>query len=160
MMKLSLFRSRRAKVTLALAAAMVLGLAGCAGTESGPGSGRPVPLEKTYWKVVDVEGISEPPGAGQRDAHLVFDAEKKRVTGYSGVNSFFGGYDTSGGGLRMSHMASTRRAGSPELMHLESAFLKALSATRSYRITGDRLELRDSNERVLARFQAERLSQR
>jgi len=138
-----------------LIAAAVLGVAGCAGIESAPASGRPVPLEKTHWRLLEVEGVPVSAAADQRDAHIVFDAEKMRVTGYSGVNSFFGGYDTSGGGLRMSHMASTRRAGPPELMHLESAFLRALSATRSYRITGDRLELRDSAEHALARFQAQ-----
>jgi len=155
-MKRSIFQLASRMGGLLIAAATVLGVAGgCAGIESAPASERPVPLEKTYWRLLEVEGGSVSAAADQRDAHIVFDAEKMRVTGYSGVNSFFGGYDTNGGGLRMSRMASTRRAGPPELMNLESAFLKALGATRSYRITADKLELLDSGGRLLARFQAQ-----
>jgi heat shock protein HslJ len=83
--------------------------------------------------LVEVEGISVPPRADPREPHIRFDPEKERMTGYSGVNSFFGSYDTGGGGLRLSQLASTRRAGPPEMMQLESAFPKALAATVSYR---------------------------
>jgi len=128
---------------------MVLGLAGCAGM--GPAA----PLERTYWKLVEVEGVPAPPSTGLGDPNIVFDPEKKRVAGYGGVNNFFGGYEMSGEALRMPRLASTRRAGPPELMELESAFLKALAATTSYRITGDNLELLDSSGRALARFEAQ-----
>jgi len=138
-----------------VAAATALSLAGCAGIESAPAPGPAVALDKTYWRLAEVEDLSVPAGAGRRQPHIQFDPEKKRVTGYSGVNIFSGGYDTTGGGLRMTQMASTRRAGPPELMELETAFLKALSATRSYRVDGDKLELLDSGGRVLARFEAQ-----
>ena len=103
--------------------------------------------------LVEVRGVPVAPGAG-RPPYILFDPKNKRVTGYAGVNSFFGGYETSGSELRMPRLASTRRAGPPELMNLESAFFKALSATASYRISGDKLELLDSSEGKLARFQA------
>ncbi len=137
-------------------AAMAVGLAGCA-ADSGPGSARAVPLEQTHWKLVEIKGASVSPGAGRRGPHIAFDPEKKRVTGYGGVNNFFGGYEMSGEALRMPRLASTRRAGPPELMELESTFLTALAATASYRITGDKLELLDSSGRALARFQAQQI---
>jgi heat shock protein HslJ len=154
-MQHSRFRSGSFIVILALAGAMTLSLAGCAGMETESGSRSAGPLEKTYWRLAEVEGMSVPVAAGRREPNLQFDPEKKRVTGYSGVNIFSGGYDTTGGGLRMTQMASTRRAGPPELMKLETALLKALSATRSYRVSGDKLELIDSGGRTVARFEGQ-----
>ena len=122
--------------------------------ESEPEPAAPSPLDKTYWKLVTVNGASAPPGSGRHEPHIQFDPEKKRVTGYSGVNIFSGAYDVTGSRLRMSRMASTRRAGSAELMKLETAYLKALSATRSYRVDGDVLELLDVHGQVVARFEA------
>jgi len=132
------------------AVAIALGLAGCAGA----GSGRALPLAKTHWTLVEAEGMPVP-AAVRRAPHITFDSEKKRVTGYGGVNNFFGGYDASGGELRLPRLASTRRAGPPELMQLESALFKALAATRSYRVTGSTLELLDGDGCPLARFQAQ-----
>lgn len=135
------------------AAALTLGLAGCAGA----GAEHALPLAKTHWILVEVKGTSVAPGTG-RPPYILFDPEKKRVTGYGGVNSFFGGYETSGDELRMPRLASTRRAGPPELMQLEAAFFKALSATAFYRIGGDKLDLLDSSKGNLARFQAHKKS--
>jgi putative lipoprotein len=140
---------------LALAGLVALSLAGCAGMESAPDSESAALLAKTHWQLTEVEGMPVPVEAGWREPNLQFDSEKKRVTGYSGVNIFSGGYAATGSGLRMTQMASTRRAGPPELMKLETAFLKALSATRSYRVNGDTLELLDSDGRVLARFEGQ-----
>ena len=136
---------------LLMAVAMASGLAGCAGV----GSSQAVPLANTHWTLVEVKGMPVSPSAG-RPPYILFDSKKKRVTGYGGVNSFFGGYETTGRELRMPRLASTRRAGLPELMDLESAFFKALSATASYRISGDTLELLDSGAGTLARFQAQK----
>lgn len=132
------------------AAALALSSVGCAGVQP------TVPLENTHWKLIKVDGAPLAASIGGREPYIVFDAEKKRVTGYSGVNSFFGSYDTTDGGLHMPRLASTRRAGPPELMQLESAFFKALAATRSYRISNDELELLDAGGRTIARFRTER----
>ncbi len=135
------------------AAALTLGLAGCAGA----GAEHALPLAKTHWILVEVKGTSVAPGTG-RPPYILFDPEKKRVTGYGGVNSFFGGYETSGDELRMPRLASTRRAGPPELMQLESAFFGALAATRSYRMTENGLQMLDPGGGVVARFRVERLT--
>lgn len=135
-----------------IALAIALGVAGCAGA----GSGHALPLAETHWTLVEAMGMPVTPGTG-RPPYILFDPAKKRVTGYGSVNSFFGGYQTSGDGLRMPRLASTRRAGPPALMQLESAFFKALTATRSYRISDDELELLDGGGRTIARFRAERV---
>ena len=140
---------------LMLAGAIALGLAGCAEMESAPASAEAGHLAKTYWRLVAVNGTTVSPGTG-RQPHIEFDPEKKRVTGYSGVNIFSGGYNATESQLRMSKMASTRRAGPPELMKLETTYLKALSATRSYRISGHELELINYDGQVVARFEGEK----
>ena len=153
MVREAMARSGSRNVALALVCAMMLGLTGCAEMTSAPGAEQGVELGATYWRLVAVDDTQVPPGGGRRDPHIQFDPEKKRVTGYSGINIFSGGYDVTGDRLRMSQMASTRRAGPPEKMRLESAFMNALSATRSYRVNGDALEFLDANGQIVARFE-------
>lgn len=67
-----------------------------------------------------------------------------RVTGYSGVNRFTGGYEIGEGGeLEIGALASTRRAGPPALMRFETQMLDALGRST--------LIERDGNEWVLSR---------
>ena len=141
--------------TVVLTGALLLGLAGCAEMEPASGPAEGEQLGTTQWRLVSVDGSAVPSGSG-RQPHIEFDPEKKRVTGYSGMNIFSGGYDASGSRLRMSRMASTRRAGPPELMKLETTYLKALSATRSYRISGDALELINDDGQVVAQFKGQK----
>jgi len=114
----------------------------------------PAPLVGTVWNAKEAGGQAFVPIKRGRDAHLRLDARKKRATGYSGVNSFSGTYEASAAGLRFGPLAATRRAGPPAAMAFESAYFKALAATRSYRISGDTLELLDAEGEVRARLEA------
>jgi heat shock protein HslJ len=127
----------------------VLLVAACAGRD-----GPPAPLAGTVWNAKEAGGQAFVPLKGGRDAHLRLDARKKRATGYSGVNSFSGTYEASAAGLKFGPLAATRRAGPPAAMAFESAYFKALAATRSYRISGDTLELLDAQGEVRARLEA------
>jgi len=140
---------------LAFAGVIVLGLGGCAEIESAPSPLEAGQFGKISWRLVAVDGAAVPSATGRQQANIEFNPDKKRVTGYSGVNIFSGGYEATGSKLRMSKMASTRRAGPPELMKLEATYLKALSGTRSYRIDGDTLELLNVHGQVVARFEAQ-----
>ena len=133
-----------------LLAVAALVLAACAGG----GGDKPTALGGTYWNVLEVDGAEFKADKDQRDPHLRLDLQHKRATGYGGVNSFFGNFETSDVKLQFGPIAATRRAGPPAAMAFESAFLKALEATRSYRISGDRLELLDAEGRVRARLEA------
>jgi heat shock protein HslJ len=131
-----------------LAVLAVLALAACAG------GGTPMPLAGTYWNLKQVDDQSFKPLKGGRDAHLRLDARQKRATGYSGVNSFSGAFETTAASLSFGPIAATRRAGPPAAMAFEASFFKVLEATRSYRISGDRLELLDAGGAVRARLEA------
>ena len=134
----------------ALLTVAALALAACAGG----GGDKPAALGGTYWNVLEVGGAEFKAAKDQRDPHLRLDLQNQRATGYGGVNSFFGSFETSGAKLQFGSIGATRRAGPPAAMAFESAFLKALEATRSYRISGDRLELLDAEGTVRARLEA------
>lgn len=132
----------------------VLGLCIAALLVACAGGGAQVPLLGTYWNVKEVDGQSFKPLKGGRDAHLRLDPKQKRATGYSGVNSFSGSFETTAASLSFGPIAATRRAGPPPAMVFETALFKALGATKSYRISGDTLELLDAGGGVRARLEA------
>ena len=114
----------------------------------------------TTWLLVDLGGKppAAPAGVDLRDPRsrprLKFDAPAKRVSGGTGLNSFDGPYESSGGGaLKFGALATTRRAGEPEMMTQESAFLSALDSTSAARVTESTLRLFDEAGRELARFE-------
>ena len=118
-------------------------------------TGSAATLENTYWKAIAIgdrpsrvaENISEP--------HLLLHPGDTRASGSSGCNGFSGSYQLSGDSLRFGKLLSTMRACvDPELNRQERAFLDALGATRSWRVSGDTLVLSDGT-RGLARFSAQ-----
>lgn len=142
-----------ATVLIGLAATLALG--GCKATHGAMSASGAVPLRGTEWRAVDVGGQPVPAELpGGRVPFFLLDPGKSQVTGYSGLNNFFGGFDASEGSLSFGHLASTRRAGPPAAMAFESTLFKALGATTSYRIMGKTLELLDASGDGVARFSA------
>lgn len=74
---------------------------------------------------------------------LAFESDG-RLAGSSGCNDFRGSYTVDGGRLRLGPVASARRhcAQPPGTMEQERRYVDALESVASYRIDGDRLELR------------------
>lgn len=138
--------------TLLFAGLTLTLLAACADMQPAKTPGPP--LDGTYWKLTDAGGKIHKAMPGEPEAHIRFDGEKKQASGYSSVNNFNGRYEVSGPTLRVGPLAATRRAGPPEAMEMELAFFIALDATRSYRISGQSLELLDAGGKALARFEA------
>jgi heat shock protein HslJ len=62
----------------------------------------------------------------------------------SGVNRYGARVDAGPGWLRVGGAMSTRMAGPPEAMALESEFLSRLQRAGGWRIDGDRLRLLDA----------------
>jgi uncharacterized lipoprotein YbaY len=75
-----------------------------------------------------------------RPASLRF-GDDGRVTGSTGVNRMFGGYDVTDGRLSITTPGTTLMAGPPEAMATESAFLRALAAGGEVAVDGDRLTI-------------------
>jgi heat shock protein HslJ len=74
------------------------------------------------------------------------------LTGHGGVNRFSGSMRTDGDRLYLTPLRMTRMAGDPEAMAAESALSDALARVASYRLDGDRLELRDQDDEVVVRL--------
>ncbi|MCU0938315.1 MAG: META domain-containing protein [Burkholderiaceae bacterium] len=109
------------------------------------------PLVGPQWQLVDLPGHALP-AAGARPT-LLLAGEPVRAMGTTGVNNFAGTAQMAGGtALLFGPLATTRRAGSPAAMQLESAYLAALAAARSYRTGAGTLDLLDAQGSTVARF--------
>lgn len=135
-----------------LAVLALVGLAACsaAGGAAEAGSAPAASATGREWRLAELEGRSAAAGAGGRAATLRLDAG--RASGFAGCNSFSGSYEMAGTRLVFSPLVSTRMA-CAEGMELERAYLAALEAARSFRLTTQGLELLGERG-VLARFAA------
>lgn len=64
-----------------------------------------------------------------------------KVTGFGGVNRFFGNYSVSGGSLAVGSLGASRMAGPTELMTMEKIFLGVLQSAREWKIEKSTLEI-------------------
>lgn len=101
---------------------------------------------KHKWKLIQMNGVTQ----NDSPVYMTFDGEQKRVSGKSGCNSFFGGYDKSDGKLSFKQMAGTMMACSPELNKLEREFLTLIGdKTFKYDVAEQTLNLYQENKLVL-----------
>jgi len=98
-------------------------------------------LENTYWKAIRLAGHTVVVPEGTREAHFVLHAEDHHVAGTGGCNQFSGSYAASGDSLVFSALASTMMACAEPAMTQEKWLTDALSQSRTWRITGEQLEL-------------------
>ena len=106
------------------------------------------PLTNTRWKLVKLPGMELPQ---MEDAFIRFFDGKS--SGSSGCNRFTGTFSEEGKKLKLGPQAGTRMMCTPEIMNVETAFLKALSETDGYLISGDHMQLK-KGETILADFEA------
>jgi uncharacterized lipoprotein YbaY len=85
-----------------------------------------------------------------RPASLRF-GDDGRVTGSTGVNRMFGGYDITDGRLSITTPGTTLMAGPPDAMATETAFLRALAGGGEVAVDGDRLTIGDGETRLTFR---------
>jgi heat shock protein HslJ len=105
----------------------------------------PQALAGTAWQVVSLPRFSLAPGTSLSLASLTLRFEEPaRAAGNSGVNRFSAQVNADASQLRFVSPISTRMAGPPELMALESEFLARLQAVSAWKIDGNRLRLSDA----------------
>lgn len=134
---------------LASASIIVAVTLGCGGGNPKPAGGgetpQPTPeaggsLAGREWSLTSLGGAPAEAGNGGKPANLTFSDADKKVSGFAGCNRLAGTYEAKGDSLRVGPLALTRMA-CPSGMELETKFGAALDATRSFRITGNRLDL-------------------
>jgi copper homeostasis protein (lipoprotein) len=114
------------------------------------------PLQETYWKLTRLDGKPVILAEKQREPSLIIRSEQNRVTGFGGCNNFTGGYKLNGGDITFTGVAATRMA-CLQGMDIEGALFSALEKVRTWKISGEHLELFDASGGVLARFEARAL---
>lgn len=128
---------------LTLAAMLVV-----TGCTTGAGSGE---LAGREWKLVWVDGFSTMP-SGVATPTLTFGTDG-RLSGNTGCNSASASYTVEGDRLSISALITTKRACIESAgQELEQAYVRAIEATRRYRIEGGELQLLDDGGTVLARL--------
>jgi heat shock protein HslJ len=96
-------------------------------------------LAGTEWSLTQLDGQSVS-SASARAPTLMLAAEGARASGFAGCNQFGASYTTESDRLRFGAIALTRMFCSAQ-MDLEQRYMSALEATRTYRLTGQHLEL-------------------
>jgi heat shock protein HslJ len=82
----------------------------------------------------------------------VFD-EDGQVSGSAGCNNYFGSYTTDGNAIKIGPLASTRKmCADPEVMDQEAAYLTALETAATFKITGNRMEMRTEDGALVGTF--------
>jgi|SRR4051794_14072803 len=141
---------------LLIASTLGLFALGCHSNSKTPpeAQARPAMIEDVTWQLVELDGApAEPVAADTRAPVFRLDASDLRISGYTGLNQFNGGYLLHGAALTFSPAAVTRRAGPEPLMRQEATFMQALSKTTSWRAAGDGgIEWLDADGKPLAKF--------
>jgi len=96
----------------------------------------------TEWLVTNYNNGKEAIVSTTADVDLtaLFD-EAGKVSGFSGVNTYNGDYTLDGTSIEIGPLATTKMAGSSELMQQEQLYLAALRTSAKYILVGDKLEL-------------------
>jgi heat shock protein HslJ len=110
-------------------------------------------LENTSWKLTGLGNSFVSAPSPQREAYFLLDPANHRVSGSGGCNRLTGIYKLDGNQLKFGQMAGTMMD-CPEGMDTEQAFLTSLGQVTTWKITGQSLELFDSDGKVLAQFKA------
>ena len=113
------------------------------------------PLNETKWVLITLYG--HPPLEG---TILTLEFSKGNVSGSSGCNSIFGGENLSekykisdDGSLRIDFANTLVLCHSPEgIIEQEEAYFKGLRNVSEYRLTGNRLELRNKADDTILVF--------
>lgn len=125
---------RRLWLLLALTALVPLAIV------TSPGMAQDLPaLDGSQWRLELVDGKPLPPAA-----QVTASFADGRVTGKAGVNRYFAAYNVDGRVLTFGEIGSTKMAGPEDLMAVESCYLDALKAVRTYQLVDEKLELWDA----------------
>lgn len=110
-------------------------------------------ITNQYWKLVALHGEAITTPEDNKEIHFTLLSEESSIRGFAGCNSFGGGYNIEGDHrITFSKLFSTKMA-CPRL-DTENKFMKALEAAISFKVEGDELWLFDTNQDLLAQFEA------
>lgn len=112
----------------------------------------PNALRGTKWMLTELHGKPVAP-ATNNPAFILLDPDYNQYSGSSGCNQLTGKFQLSGNSLQLLGGAMTMMACPEPLMKQEKEFNEALTATGSYQIVENTLELLE-RKKVVAKFRA------
>lgn len=112
-------------------------------------------LAGTRWALNWLDGETVTVREGGREAYIWLNPADGSVVGDASCNRLSSTYKADGGRVTFGELITTRMF-CPD-MPTETALMKALEATATWRITGSQLELQDAQGKSLARFEARNL---
>ena len=110
------------------------------------------PLEKTYWRAIELDGKPVAATESMREVYILLGGTG-RVGGSDFCNRILGSYTLSGNGIKFGALAGTQMA-CANTADTERGLRRALSGAARWSIAGDRLELFDATRGRLAQFEA------
>ena len=110
-------------------------------------------LGNTYWKLSRLGAIPVSEAPPQDEPHLILHSESRRVSGSLGCNRLMGRYELKGDALAFDQIVATKM-NCAQGMGLEKAFVEVLGQVKTWKITGQRLDLFDAAGKPVARLEA------
>ena len=140
--------------------ALLLTMAACNSNEPQPPASQSTDevtheLAGTRWALVQLGDKPVTISEGGREAYIALNAADDSVVGHAGCNRISTKYQQSGAQLSFGDVIATRMF-CPD-MPTETALLEAMKATAGWRIAGSQLELLNSQQAPVARFEARNL---
>ncbi|GFE89254.1 hypothetical protein GCM10011488_42080 [Steroidobacter agaridevorans] len=112
-------------------------------------------LAGTRWALVQLGDKPVTISEGGREAYIALNSADGSVVGHAGCNRLSTNYKQSGAQLSFGDLVTTRMY-CPDIP-TETALLDAMKATAGWRIAGSQLELLNSQQAPVARFEARNL---
>jgi heat shock protein HslJ len=106
-----------------------------------------VSLESQSWEVISYNNGKEAVVSVIIGSRIMAEFEGQQMNGSGGCNNYFGAYEADGENISIGPLANTEMfCVEPEgVMDQEQQYLAALQSVASYRIDGDRLEMRTAD---------------
>lgn len=113
------------------------------------------PLENRYWRLIEIQGKAVSVSADQREPYLVLRSTDMNLTGSGGCQWLSGSYQRSAQTIEISpQWGNVENADCPaQALAQQQAFIDVLRRSVSWRVLADRLNFRDSQGDVVARFE-------
>jgi len=125
-------------LSLALLLGAAFSLVGCRTSQQLVGTWSLETLEATA-------GSPPLPAPGRTTPRITFEAPDERgqgkLTGFGGVNRFFGNYQVGSGSIAIGALGATRMAGPTELMNMEKVLLGVIQMAQNWKVEEKTLRL-------------------
>jgi heat shock protein HslJ len=124
------------------------------GSSNGPAVKNPATvLPGTEWQLSSYsDGTTVVTGQDIRTITMKFD-DSGNISGFSGVNSYFGSYRLDSDAISIGPLASTKMAGPESLMTLEQLYFNLLNSATGVSLSGDSLSLTNNGGNVILTFE-------